>query len=173
MKKSFFIFASIATLTTAYSNNDEKAVKFYKEGIQLQRIGQFEEALEKLKKATELSPNITKIRYAYISLDRSMDKLLTEQKTIRLNQVFIDKIDFENETLSIALQKLSRIISDYNKKNKTNFTSNIVIRNTEVAKSKVTLNLRNVPLKVVLDNLMIKVNGKYKIEKYVISVDAR
>ncbi len=176
MKKLLRI-AIIGTLCTSglqaeNSSNHSKAVSLYNEAVTLHKQGEYLKSLEKLKTAVDLSPNFTKARHAYIKLDRTKDKLIYAKRVAALKTVVVDKIDLNNDSLQMTLEKLSDQISQYNKANKTKHIANFVVVDParKLAKAKIKFTLSNVPATVVLDNAMLMANARYKIETYVIKI---
>ena len=173
MKNWKYIFISICTIATASASNIEKAKKLYNEAIKLERKGEIMKALETYKKANDLAPEEIAIYDAYNLLNKRKDRLLYQQKLDKLQTIQIETIDLENEALSSAIRKISDLIGAHNKKNNTTHIENFVIRDKEVGDSIINLKMKNVPLSVVLENLMQLAKGKYKIEEYVISITKR
>ncbi len=171
---TLILTCSVFSLSAENTANDKKAIKLYKEAITFEKNGDVLSAIEKLKSATALSPNFTQAKNLHIKLHRNKSKLLYAQKVSKLNKVMIKEVDFDDDSLETALEKLKLQIQDYNEVNKTSSNSNFVVldKNKEFQKYKLRLNLRNVPLKVVLDNMMSLIQGSYKVEKYAIKISS-
>lgn len=166
------VITSPFILLAENTKNNEKALTLYKEAVALQKKGEVLEAIEKLELATVLSPSFTKARNLHIQLDSNKTRIIYNQKLEKLNNVMIKRVDFDDDSLAVALEKLKDQIKEFNEANKTSFNTNFVVTDKSKAfeKYKIKLNLRNIPLKVVLDNMMMLVKGSYRIEEHAIMV---
>ena len=163
---------SVSTVNAENTPKQNQAAKLYHEGIALQKSGKILEALTKLRQASDLDPNQMTIRHAYIKLGKQKDFLLKEQKRNVLDKIIIPKVDFENASMQVVVNRLASLVREYNKQNGTKFIENFII--SDKAKKfdddKITLSLNNVPLSGILKIIMDSANGKYSVGDYVITV---
>jgi len=171
MRKNLYILSGILLLSS--TGFGETAKELYDEAVVLYNKGEITEAVAKLKRASELSPNTSAYKNAYIKLSRNEKEIVYKLKVNQLNKIVIPQVDFQDETVSNALKKLTVAIETFNEENKTTYNSNFVIKSSELADKKITLSIKNVPLKVVLENINLLSNSTYKVEDYLISFSSR
>jgi len=149
MRKNLYILSGILLLSS--TGFGETAKELYDEAVVLYNKGEITEAVAKLKRASELSPNTSAYKNAYIKLSRNEKEIVYKLKVNQLNKIVIPQVDFQDETVSNALKKLTVAIET----------------------KKITLSIKNVPLKVVLENINLLSNSTYKVEDYLISFSSR
>ena len=130
------------------------------------------EAIANLKQALKFAPNFTTARNKLGVLSGNADRILYKQKVAKLSKVMLGKIDLDDATLEVALERVSQLISDYNKEHKTKHISNIVVMDPtkKLKAARIKLTLANVPATVILDNIMLLSGANYRLEEYVIRV---
>jgi len=157
------------------SDNYKKALTLYNEAKVHEKKEDYLAAFNKAKKASELSPSFSEARNLYIRLDNSKKSLLYKKKLKQLDKVIIKEVDFNDITLEEALKILNLQIDDYNKENNTSYVSNFVVHDKakKFDNYLIKFTLRNVPLRVVLNNMMEFVSGSYILEDYSITISPR
>jgi hypothetical protein len=133
----------------------------YEEGRAAFNAGQLELAREKLAIVKSRNPNHvpTLAMLSQIEQKLGMDNTMLRKS---YETVIIDKIEFTEVELSEALQAV-RILSK--KASKEKIIPNIILKNPELGKKTVSINLTNVPLSEVLSYLAQLTGAKLTYDK--------
>jgi len=163
MKTLLPYLAGAALLLTPFSTvrAQEDLHSIYQEGRAAFFQGQFEIAREKLAIVLQKNPNHPESRAMMAQI---VQKLGEDNTMLRksYDKVIIPKYEVSEVTLDEALQAL-RIMAK--NASKGTVTPNIVVKNPEIGKKQVSLNLTSVPLSEVLKYLSDMAGARLSYEK--------
>lgn len=158
----FFAFVIAVLLASPFPLRAEDSIHvLYQEGLAAFQAGQFELAREKLAPVLAANPTHLQTRAMMAQI---VAKLGVDNTQLRksYSKIVIDKIEFADVELDEALQAV-RILA--RKASGDKVTPNIIVKNPELGKKIVTLNLSKVPLSEVLNYLAQLAGAKLVYEK--------
>lgn len=150
-------------------NQNQKVASYYKIAEQAFLAGDKEKTAKALKQALAINPKHGPSYALAIKLKKSGKVFKVKEREAQFGSVMLPVIDFQDEPLSEALRMLSTLVEE--KSNQTVFPNFVIQDKTSTLKDKpITLNMKNVPAKVVLDYLMNMAHASAKFEEYATTI---
>lgn len=144
-----FMVATTLWLGQSTAGADDAIHVLYQDGRAAFYAGQFDIAREKLAKVLAVNPNHTQSRAMMAQIEEKLGK---DNVMLRKSyeKIMIDKIEFTDVELSEAILAV-RMKAKAATQDKV--VPNVILKNPEMGKKSVTLNLTNMPLSEVLSYL--------------------
>lgn len=126
-----------------------RADLLYRQGLAAVQKGDKETAQKAFEGALRINPGHANARYHLLQLRGTGERLAAKARQLKLQQVKLPVVNFDNVTLEEAVQAIDLLVR---KETKETFAPNFVIQDSsgELAKRPITLQLRNVPAHVAL-----------------------
>jgi len=121
----------------------------YRQGLAAVQKGDRSGAQKAFEGALRINPNNANARYQLLQLRGTGGRLAAKARELKLQQVKLPVINFDDVTLEEAIQAIDLLVR---KETKEAFSPNFVIQDStgELAKRPISLQLRNIPAHVAL-----------------------
>ena len=176
---SFVVVLALSQMSSAQESvkqsrqtQSQKVENYYKQAERAYQAGDMAGTKTALRGALTINPNHGPSYALALKLKKSGGSFKVKARERELAAVILPVVDFQDEPLSEALQILSELVEKTSEKK---VYPNFVIQDRSgVLKDKeVTLNMKNVPAKVVLDYLMNIAGATAKFDQYAITIKPR
>lgn len=142
---------------------------FYQKGLTAVEAGDVAGAKANFQQALQLDPNHANARFQLAELQRNAGKVAAKGREGKLATVIIPQVEFTAADLSDALTALGKMVD---KESKGAVTANFIVEDPQgkLAGTKVTLMVRHLPAKAVLDYLLSQVGAKARFDEHAVVV---
>jgi hypothetical protein len=146
-----------------------QAEQYYRHGMAAVQRGAATDARRAFEAALRLNPGHANARYQLLQLRGNEGKLVAKSRELKLGQVTLPEVQFEDATLDEVLEALDGMVR---KQTKDAFVPNFVIQDSsgKLAKAKVNIRIRNVPATVVLKYALDQAGGRAAYEEHAILI---
>jgi|694.fasta_scaffold29743_3 tetratricopeptide (TPR) repeat protein len=173
MKTLITLIAIACSVTLALAETAaEKAEAWYQQGLIAEKAGDPTTAMAAYKAALALNTNHANARYRAGEVKINASALKANAIEAKIGGVMIPAYQIEEVTVQEALQILANAIS---KETKDQIVPNFIIEdpNKKLADTKVTLNIKNVPVSAILKYILAQSNTKVRYDEHAVVVMAR
>ncbi|MFD2255175.1 tetratricopeptide repeat protein [Luteolibacter algae] len=167
----FLTLAAGSSLALAQSAG-QKAEAYYQRGLAAEKAGDPATASAAYNAALKLFPNHANARYRAGQVKINASAIKSSATQAKIGAVMISVYQLEDATVQEAIDALSAAMS---KQNDGEISPNFVIEDPQnkLADRRVTINLRNVPVKAILDYLHSQTNTKARYDEHAVVILAR
>jgi tetratricopeptide (TPR) repeat protein len=168
---TFIIFVGSAQLSLA-ETAAEKAEAWYQKGLAAEKAGDPSAASTAYKAALALNGNHANARYRAGEVKINAPGLKANATEAKIGGVTIPTYQIEDVTVQEALEVLAVAIG---KQTKDEITPNFILEdpNKKLADTKVTLNIKNVPVSAILNYIHAQANTKVRYDEHAVVILAR
>ena len=167
------VVLALAPVLAAQQGNDPaaQAEKSYRSGLAAVEKGDRSGAKAAFEEALRLNPGHANARFHLLELRGSGERMAAKARELRLQQVTLPVITLDDVPLDEALNALDLLVR---KESKDQYVPNFVIQDAggELAKRKVSLQLRNVPATVALKYILESCRATSRFEEHAIVIQA-
>lgn len=165
MKKLILALIAITSLPV----HADKAAEIYKSGLIAVQEGNVNAAEAAFKEVLRLQPGNANARYQLSELKANQGSIAARARAKKLGEYTIDQIDFSKTELSEALAALAMLVEQ---KSEKKFAPNFMIQDpsNKLGDQLVTLQIKSVPAKAVLDMLIQQAGAVAKYEEHAIVI---
>jgi tetratricopeptide (TPR) repeat protein len=165
MKKLIIALIALAGLPA----HADKAAEIYKSGLIAVQEGNVKAAEAAFREVLRLQPGNANARYQLSELRANQGSIAARARAKKLGEYTIDQIDFSKTELSEALAALAMLVEE---KSDKKFSPNFMIQDpaNQLGDRLVTLQVKSVPAKAVLDMLIQQAGGVAKFEEHAIVI---
>ena len=141
----------------------------YQKGLKAVEAGDVASAKANFQQALQLDPNHANARYQLAELQRNAEKIAGKGREGKLASVIIPQVEFTAADLPDALTALGQMVD---KESKGSVSANFIVEDPQrkLAGAKVTLMVKNLPAKAVLDYLLSQVGAKARFDEHAVVV---
>ncbi len=168
---TFVVACTLASQAFAESP-PQSAEAFYKKGLAAEKAGDPAAAKDCYANALKLDPAHANARYSLGQLKINSGAIATKGREAKFGAVQIPVFQLDQATLKEALDGLGIMIE---KQSKGEVTPNFVIEDPKnvLGDRKITLNLKNMPSKAVLNYLLEQTGGKARYDEHAVVISPR
>jgi tetratricopeptide (TPR) repeat protein len=165
MKKLILILALAASLPA----HADKAAEIYKQGMIAVSEGNAKAAELAFKEVLRLQPGNANARYQLAELKQNQGSLAARQREKRMGEFVIPQVDFDKVELAEAVAALAIMVEE---QSKGEFAPNFMVQDpsSKLAGQTVTLQIKGVPAKAVLDMMLKQVGAVRKYEQHAVII---
>lgn len=165
MKKLILILALAASLPA----HADKAAEIYKQGMIAVAEGNAEAAEAAFKEVLRLQPGNANARYQLAELKQSQGSLAARRREKKMGEFVIPQIDFDKVELAEAIAALAVMVEE---QSKGEFAPNFMVQDpsSKLADQTVTLQVKGVPAKAVLDMMLKQTGAVSKYEQHAVII---
>lgn len=150
-------------------NQKQQVASYYKIAEQAFQAGDKAKTTKALRKALAINPKHGPSYALAIKLKKSGSAFKVKARETQFGSVMLPVVDLQDEPLSEALRILSTLVEE--KSNQTVFPNFVIQDKSSTLKDKpITLNMKNVPAKVVLEYLMNMAHASAKFDEYATTI---
>ena len=167
MKKLILILALAASLPA----HADKAAEIYKQGMIAVSEGNAKAAELAFKEVLRLQPGNANARYQLAELKQNQGSLAARQREKRMGEFVIPQVDFDKVELAEAVAALAIMVEE---QSKGEFAPNFMVQDpsSKLAGQTVTLQIKGVPAKAVLDMMLKQAGAVAKYEQHAVIIRA-
>jgi len=142
---------------------------FYRKGLEAIQAGDVDFARSSFEQALRLDPNHANARYQLAELNRTAPRVAAKGREAKFGAVMLPQIQFTDAELADALVALGQMVE---KESKGGVTANFIVEDPrgKLAGKKITLQLKNLPAKAVLNYLLGQAGAKARFDEHAIVV---
>lgn len=165
MKKLILILALAASLPA----HADKAAEIYKQGMIAVSEGNAKAAELAFKEVLRLQPGNANARYQLAELKQNQGSLAARQREKRMGEYVIPQVDFDKVELAEAVAALAVMVEE---QSKGEFAPNFMVQDpsSKLAGQTVTLQIKGVPAKAVLDMMLKQAGAVAKYEQHAVII---
>ncbi len=169
MRKSLFLFLSSALIAQAQPTPAQQAEQYYSRGMAAEKAGNLPAAKAAYNEALRLNPNHANARFRAAELKIDGSAVAEKGREAKFAATVIPQINLEEASLQESLDALQMTIE---KAAGADNTPNFIIQDPEnrLKGAKVTLQLKGVPAKAVLDYILSQASAKVKYDKHAVVI---
>lgn len=172
--KTLIILAALAiTVPTALAETAaQKAEQYYLKGLEAEKAGDPATAISAYKAALALHPGHTNARYRAGQVNIEASTLKSSAVEAEIGGVMIAAYQIEEATVAEAISALNLAIE---KATENQIVPNFVIQDPQgkLAEKRVTMQLKMVPAKAILDYIHSQANTKARFDEHAVVIMAR
>jgi len=167
------LFAAISY--SAFAQNDENAKKaeaYYNQGRRAESAGDPGKALQSYRAALQLNPNHANARYRLGEVKANSEDIKLGAVRTKIEEVTIPTYQIDGATIHEALEVLSLAME---KQSEGKITANFVVQDPKnsLESSKLSLQLKNVPVKAILKYITTQTNTQIRYDEYAVVISAK
>ncbi len=168
---ALFVFA-LATPVVLAQSAAQQAEAYYKRGLAAERSGDPEAAIDAYKNALKLFPRHAKARYRAGQVKINAESIKSAATEAKIGAVMIPVYQLEDASLQEAIELLAIAME---KATNDEIVPNFVIEDPKkkLEDTTVTMNLKNIPVKAVLEYLLTQTNTKIRYDEHAVVILAR
>lgn len=168
---ALFVFA-FATPVVLAQSAAQQAEAYYQKGIAAERAGNPEAAIAAYKNALKLFPGHANARYRAGQVKINAGAIKSAATEAKIGAVMIPVYQLEDATLQEAVELLGIAME---KATDGEIAPNFVIEDPKkkLDATTVTMNLKNIPVKAVLEYLLSQTNTKIRYDEHAVVILAR
>lgn len=177
MKKILSIAIAAALIPQAFAQAPaaspaRQADAFYRQGLAAEKAGDPVTAQKAYAAALQANPNHANARFSLGQLKLNSASIATKGREAKFGAVMIPEFKLDDATLQEALEALRLIIE---KESKNEVTPNFIIQDSknEITAAKISLNLKAMPAKAVLQYLMDQAGAKAQFDEHAVVIRPR
>lgn len=173
IKKLFVIITSAALVGAALGEPVKRSAEsYYRQGLAAEKAGDPATAKAAYTAALRTNPNHANARYHLGQLKINSGSIAAKGRAAKFGAVMIPKFQMEGTTLKESLQALQVMVE---KESKEEVAPNFIVQDPQgkLDAAKITLNLKNVPAKVVLTYVLEQGGAKARFDEHAILIQAR
>jgi len=165
MKKLILILALAASLPA----HADKAAEIYKQGMIAVNEGNAAAAEAAFKEVLRLQPGNANARFQLSELKQNQGSLAARQREKKMGAYVIPQIDFDKVELAEAVAALAMMVEE---QSKGEFAPNFMVQDpsSKLAGQTVTLQVKGVPAKAVLDMMLKQTGAVSKYEQHAVII---
>lgn len=165
--------ALLSSISLADENDaTARARSLYQQGVIAMNQGKYELAQMSFKEVLRIYPKHTQARKHLIYISSNKKSLETKRRKVTLKRVMIPKVNFENATITEALNVLTVQVE---RASKGKVTPNFIVQDSNGAfkNSRVNLRLNNIPAETLLRYIVDQTGGNVRYDKHAIVITPR
>ncbi len=168
---AMIVFACATPLVHAQSAA-QQAEAYYKKGMSAEKAGDPAAAIEAYKAALKLHPGHANARYRAGQVKIHAESIKSSATEAKIGAVMIPVYQLEDATLQEAIELLSVAMD---KETNGEIAPNFVIEDPKdrLKDIRVTMNLKNIPVKAVLEYLHTQTKTKARYDEHAVVIIAR
>lgn len=177
MKKILSAIIAAALIPQAFaqapaSSPARQAEVFYRQGLAAEKAGDPAAAQQAYAAALQANPNHANARFSLGQLKLNSASIATKGREAKFGAVMIPEFKLDGATLQEALEALRLIIE---KESKNEVTPNFILQDpkNEITAAKISLNLKAMPAKAVLQYLMDQAGAKAQFDEHAVVIKPR
>jgi tetratricopeptide (TPR) repeat protein len=149
-----------------------QAETFYRQGLAAEKAGDPAAAQQAYAAALQANPNHANARFSLGQLKLNSASIATKGREAKFGAVMIPEFKLDEATLQEALEALRLIVE---KESKNEVTPNFIIHDpeSEITAAKISLNLKAMPAKAVLQYLMDQAGAKAQFDEHAVVIKPR
>jgi tetratricopeptide (TPR) repeat protein len=165
MKKLILILAIFSCLPA----HADKAADIYKQGMIAINEGNVKAAELAFTEVLRLQPGHANARYQLAELKQNQGSIAARQRTKKMGEYVITQVDFSKVDLSEAVAALAVMVEE---QSEGKFAPNFMVQDpaNQFADQTVTLQVKNVPAKAVLEMILKQTGAIAKYEEHAIVI---
>jgi tetratricopeptide (TPR) repeat protein len=150
----------------------EKAEEFYRKGLAAEKAGDPAAAVSAYKAALQLHPGHANARYRAGQVKIEAESIKSTATEAKIGGVQIPVYQLEEATVAEAISALGLAIE---KASGNQVTPNFIIQDPKgkLAETRITMQLRNVPAKAILDYIHSQANTQARFDEHAVVIIAR
>lgn len=172
MKNALLILLISSVSAMAEATPAQLAEAHYRKGLAEERAGNPAGAVASFEQALKLHPNHANARYRLGHVRVNFANIAAKGREAKLGAVMVPKIELDGATLGETLEYLSLVIE---RESKGEVAPNFVIQDptNKLAEAKISLQLKNVPAKAVLEYVTTMANVKIRFDEHAVVFSPR
>lgn len=173
MKKLLPLFAVCVLTSHAFAQSAaEKAQIYYQAGQAAEKSGDPAAAREAYTKALAVNPQHANARYRLGELKLHSGSIAAKGREAKFGSVIVPAFQVDGATVQESIDALSAAV---NKASKEEVAPNFIIQDPsgKFSEKKVSIQLKNIPAKAVLDYIMAQAGGKSRFDEHAIVLTPR
>ncbi|WP_193212736.1 STN domain-containing protein [Luteolibacter marinus] len=165
MKKLILALAMIGLLPASA----DEAAEIYKQGLIAVKEGNVTAADRAFREVLRLQPGNANARYQLAELKANQGSIAARARSNKLGEYVIEQIDFDDSEFSEAIAALGVMVEE---KSKGEFAPNFMIQDPskKLADVTVSLQVKNVPAKAILEMILKQGGAVAKYEEHAIVI---
>ena len=163
---------SVLSPSVNAENTKEKAEVFYNQGLAAEATGDAKKAATAYREALKLNPNHANAHFRLGEVKLNADKMKTVALKTKIEAVVIPVYQIEDSPLQEAIDLLVIAVE---KKTNGEIAPNFVIEDPKkkLENTKITMSLKNVPVKAILEYLTTQANTKVRYDEHAVVIIPR
>lgn len=173
MKTLSILIALFASASLAFSQSAaSKAEAYYLKGMAAEKAGDPAAATAAYKEALRLHPRHAKARYRVGQVKIHAEDIKADATELKIGAVMIPVYQLEDATVKEAISLLSVAMD---KETEGEVAPNFVIEDPKdkLANTRITMNLKNVPVKAILNYIHTQARTKARYDEHAVVIMAR
>ena len=167
LKAILMVGLSLATCAHAdeFKKRANTIAAYYTEGLNAVKKGDSSRAKTAFQKVLQLQPGHGPARHQLNRLKLSIAQVLENQRVARFKTTKLEQVDLKDATLQEAIEALNFLTAKATDKK---FTPNFIIQDPagKLAKKRVDLNMRNIPLAAALKYVLDQTGARARYDKH-------
>lgn len=165
-------FAAQATAQTAKPTPAQTAEALYRQGQMAEKTGDPDAARTAYTEALKANPNHAQARFSLGQLKISAPTLISKGRENKFGAVLVPEYRLEAANLEESLAALSSIVE---RQSKNEVTPNFIVQDPKgsLAQAKISLNLKAMPAKAVLQYVLDMAGAKARFDEHAILIVPR
>ncbi|MBC8126847.1 MAG: tetratricopeptide repeat protein [Gloeobacteraceae cyanobacterium ES-bin-144] len=165
-------FVSQSSAETPAPTPAQQAEQFYRQGQAAEQAGDPVAAQKAYTEALKLNPGFANARYSLGQLKITSGAIATKGRELKFGAVIIPEFKLDGATLQEALDALCVIIE---KQSKGEVAPNFIVQDpkAQLASAKISLNLKSMPSKAILQYLMDQSGANARFDEHAIVISPR
>ncbi len=163
---------SFASLPLLAQSAGQQAEAYYQKGLAAEKAGKPDQALAAFNAALKLHPEHAKARYRAGQVKINASSIKADATEAKIGAVVIPVFQIEDATVSEAIQLLSL---GMDKATDGEIAPNFIIEDPKgkLADTRISMQLKNIPVKAVLDYIHSQANTKARYDEHAVVISAR
>lgn len=172
--KTLILFAALAISSplTLAQTAAEKAEEYYRKGLAAEKAGDPSTASAAYHAALQLLPGHANARYRAGQVKIEADSMRSSAAEAKIGEVIIPAYRLEEASVTEAITALGLAIE---KASNEEVTPNFIIQDPQgkLANTRITMQLKNVPAKAILDYIHSQANTQARFDQHAVVIIAR
>jgi tetratricopeptide (TPR) repeat protein len=164
---------AVALISPAYAQNAaQQSETLYRQGLAAEQAGDPTAAQKAYTEALRVNPNNANARYSLGQLKLTAPAIAAKGREAKFGAVMIPELKLQAATLQESLDALRVIVE---KQSKEEVTPNFIIEDpkNQLAAAKISLNLKSMPAKAVMQYLMEQSGAKARYDEHAIVISPK
>lgn len=167
------LLAGVTALAqTKPASPGQLAETFYRKGLAAENVGDYPGAKAAYTEALRNNPRHANCIYRLKQLELNKDDILIKGRKAQFDKIILPVVRFDAATLEEALTAVGTMIT---KESKDKLAPNFIVQDPKgnLAATKITLNLKNLPASAVLSYLLDQAKAKARYDEHAVVIMPR
>lgn len=171
---AIFLWCTFVSVSADQARESEakQIADLYQTGISALRAGQRETAKRAFQGVLKLQPGHGHARYQLATLDQNYDRVMIKKRELEFENTKLKEVFFDKATLAEALEAISKMSAEASN---DQFSPSFVVQDPDqkFGDRRISLQLRNVPVSVVLNFVLDMVKGTARYDEHATVITPR